>query len=187
MKSIYDKFSPGKNRAKAPGKSQFLKSSRHFETRRWGTGVISTSFRGVVDFDRGQGLMRNKNKAKKTLIDVNPVTFVSGRQDGWSSPLHFVDENVYILRRGQDRRQERISLHGTEPGVAKASPGRRISRRTADISYNGVINIPGYSLWAEDVIYLLIGQVTCERTLPLSDCVLVPLVRPWSGTILLPR
>ena len=42
----------------------------------------------------------------------------------------------------------------------------------------GVINIPGYSLWAEDVNYLLIGQVTCERTLPLSDFVLVPLVRP---------
>ena len=66
------------------------------------------------------------------------------------------------------------SIHGTEPGVTGASPGRR----TADILYIGVINIPGYSLWAEDVNYLLIGQVTCERTLPLSDCVLVPLVRP---------
>ena len=46
------------------------------------------------------------------------------------------------------------------------------------IFYTLVSNIPGYSLWAEDVNYLLIGQVTCERTLPLSDCVLVPLVRP---------
>ena len=39
----------------------------------------------------------------------------------------------------------------------------------SDILYIGVINIPGYSLWAEDVKYLLIGQLTCERTLPLSD------------------
>ena len=76
--------------------------------------------------------------------------------------------------------RNRASLGGASPG-----------RRTADILYIGVINIPGYSLWAEDVNYLLIGQVTCERTLPLSDwlsdCVLMPLVRPWSGTILLPR
>ena len=52
-------------------------------------------------------------------------SFVSGRQDGWNSTLHFVDENVYILRKGQDRRQERISFHGTELGVTGASPGRR--------------------------------------------------------------
>ena len=63
--------------------------------------------------------------------------------------------------------RNRASLGGASPG-----------RRTADILYIGVINIPGYSLWAEDVNYLLIGQVTCERTLPLSDCVLMLLVRP---------
>ena len=44
-----------------------------------------------------------------------------------------------------------------------------------DCSQSSIINIPHY---AEDVNYLLIGQVTCDRTLPLSDCVLVPLVRP---------
>ena len=133
----------------------------------------------------GLSLFRNQMEtlATQAIIDVNPVTSESGRHDAWSSTLRFVYENVYILRRGQDRRQERISFHGTEPGVTGVSPGRR----TADILYIGVINIPGYSLWAKDVNYLLIGQVTCERTLPLSDCVLVPLVRPWSGTILLPR
>ena len=30
----------------------------------------------------------------------------------------------------------------------------------------------------EDINYLLIGQVTCDRTLPLTHSVLVPLVRP---------
>ena len=44
-----------------------------------------------------------------------------------------------------------------------------------DCSQSSIINIP---YCTEDVNYLLIDQVTCERTLPLSDCVLVPLVRP---------
>ena len=44
-----------------------------------------------------------------------------------------------------------------------------------DCSQSSIINIP---YCAEDVNYLLIGQVICDRTLPLSDCVLVPLVRP---------
>ena len=70
--------------------------------------------RGVMDFDRhfDQGLstrsMKHKNEAKNPhwCESCDLVTFVSGRQNGWSSTLHF--ENIYILRRGPGGEELRI-------------------------------------------------------------------------------
>ena len=121
MKSIYDKFSPGKNHAKAPGRQIAISETQppfwNPSVGNWGDFNLVSRSCGLRPGTRPD---EKQKQSKKTLIDVNPVTFVSGRQDGWSSTLHFADENVYILRRGQDRRQERISFHGTEPGVTGA-------------------------------------------------------------------
>ena len=98
---------PAKTARKLQANRNFWKTAAILKPLRRELGWFQPRFEELWTLTGDKAWCEAKTKLN---IGVNPVTFVSGRQDGWNSTLHFVDENVYILRRGQDRRQERISL-----------------------------------------------------------------------------